>query len=82
MQINQQKLIARRRVTGQGMTEYIIIVAMIALAAIAAVGAFGGVVKDSFVQMSNGLAGETATAVTVEDNTDTGATDLQTYTGN
>ena len=71
----------RRRVTGQGMTEYIIIVGMIALAAIAAVGAFGGVVKDQFSSMALKLTGENAVAVTAEDTSTAGATTLKSYTG-
>jgi len=47
----------RRRVTGQGMTEYIIIVALIAIAAIVTVTAFGGVVKAQFGAMAASLAG-------------------------
>ena len=53
-----QNIADRRRVRGQGMTEYIIIVALIAIAAIAAVGAFGGVVKDQFTAMAQELTGE------------------------
>lgn len=61
---NPAAVVAHRHVTGQGMTEYIIIVALIAVASIAAVGAFGGVVKDSFTGMAQALAGEDATDVT------------------
>jgi len=43
---------------GQGMTEYIIIVALIAIAAIAAVGFFGSSVKAQFVAMGSELLGE------------------------
>jgi len=46
-----------RRVTGQGMTEYIIIVALIAIAAIGVVGMFGGVVKSQFGAMAASLGG-------------------------
>ena len=56
----------RRRIRGQGMTEYIIIVALIAVGAIAAVGLFGGVVKDSFSNMAQALAGGEATQIEVE----------------
>lgn len=66
---------ARRRVTGQGMTEYIIIVALIATAAIVAVGVFGGVVKDSFVGMAQRLSGGQAAPVVVEDAPDAGTTE-------
>ena len=69
----------RRRVTGQGMTEYIIIVALIALAAIVAVGAFGGVVHDSFVSMASNLAGEGGEEVTSVGVKKDAATTLQEY---
>ena len=69
----------RRRVTGQGMTEYIIIVGMIALAAIVAVGAFGGVVQDSFASMSLKLSGEAGEEVTSTGQVTGAATTLQDY---
>lgn len=46
-----------RRIRGQGMTEYIIIVALIAISAIAAVGFFGDVVREQFVGMAQLLGG-------------------------
>ena len=46
------------RVRGQGMTEYIIIVALIAIAAIGVVSGFGGVVSRQFEGMAQSLAGE------------------------
>ncbi len=70
-----QAVASRRNITGQGMTEYIIIVALIAIAAIAAVGAFGGVVKDSFVGMAQALSGNDATEVTVENAPAAGSTE-------
>ena len=48
----------RDRVRGQGLTEYIIVVAVIALAAVAAVGYFGSTVKAQFVSMGTELIGE------------------------
>ncbi len=59
---------AARRITGQGMTEYIIIVALIALAAIAAVSYFGSTVQAQFTQMGNTLVGDT-TGQTAQDMT-------------
>ena len=56
--------IARRRVTGQGMTEYIIIVGLIAIAAVGAVSFFGTAVKSQFVSLSSELVGEDGTAAT------------------
>ena len=44
--------------SGQGMTEYIIIVALIAIAAIAAFTYFGGTVRDQTTAMTQELAGQ------------------------
>jgi len=45
------------RVRGQGMTEYIIIVALIAIAAIATTTFFGSTVRNQVAGMAAGLAG-------------------------
>lgn len=46
--------------SGQGMTEYIVIVALVAIAAIAVVGFFGDVVRNQFYNMTAALAGSSA----------------------
>ena len=51
-----------RRIKGQGMVEYIIIVALIAIAAIAAFTMFGDVVRSQVGTMASELGGESATA--------------------
>jgi Flp pilus assembly pilin Flp len=48
----------RREDGGQGMTEYIIIVALIAIAAIGVVTIFGDNIRDLFAGATNALAGE------------------------
>lgn len=48
------------RESGQGMTEYIVIVALIAVAAIAVVGIFGDVVRNQFYNMTAALAGSSS----------------------
>ncbi len=48
---------AARRITGQGMTEYIIVLAMVALAAVVAVGYFGDTVQAQFAAMGQSLTG-------------------------
>ena len=45
---------------GQGMTEYIIIVALGAIAAIGVFSVFGHTVKAQMAQVTNGIAGNTA----------------------
>ena len=47
----------RRRQLGQGMTEYIIIVALIAIAAIGVYQAFGGIVRGQTAAAASTLAG-------------------------
>jgi Flp pilus assembly pilin Flp len=51
-----------RRVRGQGMTEYIIIVALIAIAAIAVVSLFGGTVRSQVAGMAQEMSGTSASA--------------------
>lgn len=53
---------AHRRQAGQGMTEYIIVVALIAVAAIAVYQLFGQVVRSQTAAMARELAGEDGTA--------------------
>ena len=56
----------RRSEKGQGMTEYIIIVALIAIAAIGVVTIFGDNIRDLFAGATNALAGETKVQVGTE----------------
>jgi type IV pilus assembly protein PilA len=48
----------RRRVAGQGMTEYIIIVALVAIAAIGVYSAFGDIVRGQASVAAVALSGE------------------------
>lgn len=56
-----QAITACRAERGQGMVEYIIIVALIALAAIAAFSFFGGAVRGQTAQMAQQVAGQNVT---------------------
>jgi Flp pilus assembly pilin Flp len=56
----------RKDQRGQGMTEYIIIVALIAIAAIGVVTIFGDNLRDLFAGATNALAGETKVKVSTE----------------
>jgi pilus assembly protein Flp/PilA len=72
--INLSKRIGRKTQFGQGMIEYIIIMALIAIGAIAAFTFFGHTVQSQIAEVANGLAGNTsgvATAV-ADQKTDTG----------
>lgn len=51
----------RARQSGQGMTEYIIIVALIAIAAITVFAFFGDVVRNQVAGMASELSGKSAT---------------------
>jgi len=51
---------SRKRNYGQGLTEYIIIVALVAIASIVAVSYFGSSVKASFLSMGSDLTGGAA----------------------
>jgi len=53
--------LSRIRQRGQGMTEYIIITALIAIAAIAAVTYFGGTARAQIGGMAKELSGQTST---------------------
>ena len=52
------------RQNGQGMTEYIIIVALVAIAAIAAFSYFGGALRGQVGAMSKEIAGEDGSSST------------------
>lgn len=56
--INKRKAM-QKRTRGQGMTEYIIIVALIAIAAIGVITLFGDNIKALFGMSADALAGET-----------------------
>ena len=52
----------RKKTFGQGMTEYIIIVALIAIAAIAVYSLFGTTVKNQVAGMAQELSGDDGTS--------------------
>jgi pilus assembly protein Flp/PilA len=54
------KKITMKKARGQGMTEYIIIVALIAIAAIGVITLFGDNIRRLFGVSADALAGETA----------------------
>lgn len=77
-----------RNKRGQGMTEYIIIVALIAVAAIAAFAYFGQTIRSQTAAMSGSIAGDKAAADAGVDaakgaaeasKNETGEKTLQTY---
>lgn len=80
----------KSKVRGQGMTEYIIIVALIAIAAIAVYQYFGNTVRNQTAGIAKELAGSDGTdaKTAAQDAADKAATEantkrnLDTYTGN
>jgi Flp pilus assembly pilin Flp len=54
------KRIGGKKQLGQGMTEYIIIVALVAIAAIGVYSAFGHTLQAQVAQITSGVAGNTA----------------------
>lgn len=80
----------RRSQRGQGMTEYIIIVALIAIAAIAVYQYFGSTVRNQTAAIAQELAGNDGTAAKTKAQTDATAgaakaatkETLDTYTNN
>ncbi len=78
----------KKRQLGQGMTEYIIIVALIAVAAIGVYSFFGETIRGQMAGMTNEMSGKSgaagvAAAKAGAANADgaTGAKNLGTYTG-
>ena len=57
----EQRLSGRRLQRGQGMTEYIIIVALVAIAAIAVYSFFGQAVRGQMASITGQLAGSSGT---------------------
>lgn len=62
MKKNVTRKVNEKRITGQGMTEYIIIVSLIALASITTVKLFGGAIQGAFGGMASVLGGGTEAA--------------------
>lgn len=60
------KLSSMKKIRGQGMSEYLILVALVAVAAIAAVGLFGTTARSQLASISNELAGADGTAAQVQ----------------
>ncbi len=59
---NAIRIRTAKRIRGQGMTEYIIIVALIAIAAIAVTSLFGGTVRSQIAGMAQEMSGTSSTA--------------------
>lgn len=78
----KKSLGSRIRQRGQGMTEYIIITALIAIAGIVVFAAFGDTVKNQTAAMARELAGEDGTAARTQANTRSQAAQTAGQTNN
>jgi len=58
----RKRVVGSKKQLGQGMTEYIIIVALVAIGAIGVYSAFGRTVQSQMAAVTNGLAGQGAQA--------------------
>lgn len=65
---SRTRVVGANKQRGQGMTEYIIIVALIAIAAIGVYTNFGKTVKDQVAGVTAGLAGDTGGVNTAKSN--------------
>jgi Flp pilus assembly pilin Flp len=72
------KRIGGRKQLGQGMTEYIIIVALVAIGAIGVYNLFGKTVRDQTSAVACGLAGNQGCSTTQSTTAGTDATTAQT----
>ena len=87
--LSMSRCSARTKQLGQGMTEYIIIVALVSIAAIAVYQFFGQVLRSQTAAMAKELAGEDGTAQTRNAKKaaegavkETTAKSLKSFTGN
>ena len=79
---SKRSTIGRRKQRGQGMTEYIIIVALVAIGAIGVYSAFGHTVQYQMSAITNGLAGNSSGANTAVTSAGTEATTASTDASN
>ena len=74
----QHKKSMVRRLRGQGMSEYLVIVGMIAVAGIVVSGTLGDVVKGGIASAAGSLSGDTAISTTATATIGAAAADLGT----
>jgi Flp pilus assembly pilin Flp len=63
-----KRIAGRKSQFGQGMTEYVIIVALVAIGAIAVFSTFGHTLQDQVAAITNGLAGNGSAAQSDDSN--------------
>jgi len=65
--IKSSRKLSNKKITGQGMSEYLIIVGLLAVAGIAVMGFMGSTVRTTFAGFAETLAGDTAAAEANQD---------------
>jgi len=58
----------KKNESGQGLTEYAVILSLVAIASIAAMAFFGGAIKGKIASLSGAIAGQKESEVTEADN--------------
>ena len=71
MNTNTSRKLSNKKITGQGMSEYLIIVGLLAVAGIATMGFMGNSLRNTFGAFAETMAGDTASAQTAQDNAQT-----------
>lgn len=79
--LNSNKFVGKIRQAGQGMSEYLIIVALIAVAAIGVVGFMGDTVSNQMAAMALEISGQDGGAATKTANTQATAAKDKAKTG-
>lgn len=72
----------QKKIRGQGMSEYLIIVALVAVAGIAVMGLFGGTAQNQVAGLAAELSGGDAATQIADSVTDAGDASTQANTGN
>jgi Flp pilus assembly pilin Flp len=80
--MKSQQLMARRKARGQGMTEYIIIVALIAVAAIGVYNLFGKTVRNQTAGIAAALGGAETEAKSANEKATKAGKDASSDAGN
>lgn len=72
MDIQSSRKISNKKITGQGMSEYLVIVGLLAVAGIAAMGFMGGSVRQTMAAFASEFAGGDSASIRTEADTTAG----------
>ena len=68
MELEGEKFMKVKKQSGQGLTEYAVLLSLVAVASIAGMALFGGAVKGKIAALSGAVAGQKESEVTAADN--------------